>query len=732
VSARLCLVTTEVLGPHRTGGIGTFLAALADLLVSEGHAVTVLCLNGRRCLDGPFEAWIDHYRRRDITLVPLPDANGPPPGGVWQWGTLGRRLRVLSWLQAHSFDLIHFNDWGGDAALCGQAKALGLAFEKTPLVLGLHGASDWSMSTNDTPLSDPARLIQMELERAAPPLMDAVWSPSRFMMDRLPRTGVLLPPSGGRILPVLLPAAGSPRPANAETAPLREVVLFGRLEARKGLAWVLDGLDRLAADHPPERHPARVTFLGRAGILDGAPADRIIRRRARAWPWTTTVLDRLNRTTALDYLRQPGRLALIAGIDDNSPLTLHECLALRIPVLARSGGGVPEAVAPKDHDRLLIPPTADAAALAARLAVTVGTTPKPGHPRMTQADARTLWRDWHIALLAPASSRPTSPPTPHPRPLVPPVHPLVAPADHPEPAWSAALTDVPAGHAAWLLTDADRPDPGTGDRVSSLLIRCGADLLAPGWREGPEARIVLCLDAAPASAQIVNLVAGPGLLVGPRAVAVAARDWTPESGLWGLVAVCRAAGLTHRAVPTPLLSREPPWIDPVSALARAPTLWAAVDSGRSAPALAGLLAGMIARQTGTYRLSIDVGASPAARAEARARRRVRALWRSWGWRITRPLRNRTRRRAGLPLESADPPPMTEPWAAGDVLWDMLRSHSWSMVAMPRVFILPFMRVLHVWARPIRTAWCRMALGGPLWDRVPSPPSPLTDRRQERP
>jgi len=112
------------------------------------------------------------------------------------------------------------------------------------------------------------------------------------------------------------------------------------------------------------------------------------------------------------------------------------------------------------------------------------------------------------------------------------------------------------------------------------------------------------------------------------------------------------------------------------------------------------LAGMVARRAGTHRWTPDIGADPATRAQQRAGRRARALWRSWAWRVSRPLRNRTRRRAGLPPEPADPPPLTEPGAAEEVLWGVIRSRSWSLLAGPRLFL----RLLQ--ARRAQAPWRR--------------------------
>jgi len=684
--AKLCLVTTEILGITRTGGIATVLSALADVLVDMGHDVTVLCLNGTSSMDEPFDRWVAHYRRKGIALVPLPapgtDPACLPMGGIWTEGTLARRWHVLTWLDARTFDLVHFNDWGGEAALCGRARAQGLALRKTRLVLGLHGASEWTLTGNDTPLDNLPRLIQIELERAAPTVMDAVWSPSAFMPAWLATRGA--PVLHVQPMPQPMPDPGPARPASAQTEPIREIVFFGRLEDRKGVVVLLDALDRLAARVAQDEEAPRpeiVTFLGRAATVQGEPAARVIARRAVGWPWPVSVLDRLDRDAALEVLRAPGRLALILAPAENSPMTLHECLALGIPVLASATGGIPELVAEEDHARVLIP--YDAGPLAERLGEVLGRPFASARAARDPEETAHAWRTWHHALLADPAERAASPPNTG-RPITP----LVVPDDRACMAWKAALSERVANQGiaegpVCLLTEADRLEPDTLATLERVLSRTGADLLAPGWRE--TGRVRLCLDSVPASAQAAPLVAGPGVVLTPRAVVVAARDWAPESGLWGLVAICLAAGLRHEAVPAVLLTRGGSWREPPTAPARAPRLWAALSPPYAAPLTAALLAGQAAAlsSSGGNSAGPGPGVAPLRRVARRDRRRARALWRSWPWRVTRPLRNRTRRRAGLPPEPVDPPPLTAPGAASDVLWGMLMSRSWGVAGWMR-------------------------------------------------
>jgi glycosyltransferase involved in cell wall biosynthesis len=695
VPARVCLVTTELLGPHRTSGIATMLAGLADVLVEAGHAVTVLCLNGERVHDeqAGFAHWRGVWGRRGVGLEPLPAVGDHPDtalmAGVWSRGTLARRWHVLAWLAERDFDLVHFNDWGGEAMVCARARTQGLALRRTRLVVGLHGASDWAMTANGRPVAGLEALVQMDMERGGLEGVDAIWAPGRFMPAWLEGRGCALPHV--RIMPQLMPDAPAfdDLSSRDDGSPARDVVLFGRLEDRKGVALLMDALDRLADETAGSGGgPRRVIFLGRAGMVGGRPARAVIEGRARRWPWSTTVLDGLDRDAALACLRQPGRLALILAPMENCPLTLMECLAMGVPVLASATGGIPDLIAPADHDRVLVP--YDAGALANRLAMVLGRpfpAARPAWPggREGWRAARAAWASWHEAVLSCPFDDPGAESDPPSR-----IEPLrVEGEDEGEGAcraWSRLLqARVAAAGAApvCLLTAADRLDPAALSTLSGVLMRCGADLLAPGWREGPQGRARLCLDARPASACLANVVAGPGLVLSARAQAVAARHWRPESGLWGLVAVCVAHGLDHRACPYPASSRSRAWSEPAAATALAPRLWAALMDPARAEGVAATAASLASA-------SAWAGGAPASvrwrTVHRRDRRRARALWRSWPWRLSRPLRNAFRRRRGEPPEPTAPPPLDGPGEAAEVLWGMLVSRSWTVMSGPRALV----------------------------------------------
>src|SRR5262245_3982009 len=69
---RVCIVSSEFLGPYRNGGIGTAYTKLGEALNVAGHDVTFLYTYGTYTHTEPVEHWIEDYGRRGIRFVPMP------------------------------------------------------------------------------------------------------------------------------------------------------------------------------------------------------------------------------------------------------------------------------------------------------------------------------------------------------------------------------------------------------------------------------------------------------------------------------------------------------------------------------------------------------------------------------------------------------------------------------------------------------------------------------------
>src|SRR5207302_9777815 len=100
----------------------------------------------------------------------------------------------------------------------------------------------------------------------------------------------------------------------------------------------------------------------------------------------------LDQPEALALLKQPGTLAVMPSLVDNSPMVIYECLEQGIPFLASNIGGGPELVVAEDRHRSFVEPTA--AALERRLAYVLSSDEiyPPARAAFTRGGALSTWQ----------------------------------------------------------------------------------------------------------------------------------------------------------------------------------------------------------------------------------------------------------------------------------------------------------------------------------------------------
>src|SRR5262245_5628261 len=105
----VCIVTPDIVGPIKNGGIGTACYHFARLLAEAGHAVTIVyTLDLSPCRQAH---WKNTYARMGIKLLSLselPPVTHPVHGSNW---FLDRSWRVFKYLEQKSYSVVHFQDW---------------------------------------------------------------------------------------------------------------------------------------------------------------------------------------------------------------------------------------------------------------------------------------------------------------------------------------------------------------------------------------------------------------------------------------------------------------------------------------------------------------------------------------------------------------------------------------------------------------------------------------------
>jgi glycosyltransferase involved in cell wall biosynthesis len=346
----VCVVSNEIEGPFRNGGIGTSMTGLAEALAAEGFDVTVLYTGSIWTPDVHLGQWRSRYAERNIKLVPLGftemlDVSGPVRGA----GFVAPFL-VYRELTKRHFDVVHFNDCCGDGSLALAARRLGLDFQETLFVLALHSPSQWVLELNQVLPTALLLTAYNYAERLSAECADLAWSPSRYMLSWVREHGFELPEQTF-VQQYSIPSGGVPEVEYGRTTAPREIVFFGRLEERKGLRLFCNALQVLADELSARQ--VSVTFLGKSQFCGGIPADEYIAGRSAEWRFPVKLLTELGQKEALAYLRRSGTLAVMPSPVDNSPCTVYEALCWGIPFLAARTGGIPELVDEDDHERVL-------------------------------------------------------------------------------------------------------------------------------------------------------------------------------------------------------------------------------------------------------------------------------------------------------------------------------------------------------------------------------------------
>lgn len=387
---RICIVTADITGPIRNGGIGTAYYSLARLLADAGHEVTVLYALGRHSEQEPVSHWVREFSRWGIELVPLPD----PPGPQLR-GSIHVRIAwaVYAWLKTRAFDVVHFHEWRGVGYYALVGKQLGLCLQEAVTVVGAHSPSLWHKAgMNDLPSTVGDVEVDF-LERESVARADVLWSPSRHMLRWMQHHGWRLP--ARRVIQqyVILERAERPR---RRATPIEELCFFGRLETRKGLDLFCAAVDLLASRGAL---PKRITFLGKLATVGDVDSATYIAGHSSRWPVPCEVHSTLDRGAAMAYLAQPGRLAVLPSRIDNLPYTVLECVAGGVPLVASATGGIPEIIRPADHANRLFPLRPEALASVLEHALRRGMRPAGFRvaPENSDRGWLALHREWATA-----------------------------------------------------------------------------------------------------------------------------------------------------------------------------------------------------------------------------------------------------------------------------------------------------------------------------------------------
>jgi O-antigen biosynthesis protein len=386
---RVCLITTEFHGLFKNGGIGTANTGLALSLARAGFDVTVAFADadekGPRIKEGSFPDLQKNYRKLGVSLDYVPAS--PIIAKAFD-DARSASYCVYLYLKKNRFDVVYFNDCGGHGYYALLAKRVG-SFRNAPrMYVVAHGPQEWVLELNSLRYWDRSPVVVAYLERRSASLADALISPSQYLVDWMIAHDWTMPAKVMVIQNIVpLPDAAVPTARYSKPVAVKEIVFFGRLEVRKGIELFCDAIDLL--NESADLTGIRITFMGKFHKVAELHSGVYIVERAHRWQSSLRVLVKYGQEEALSYLQQPGHLAVIPSLAENSPCVVAECLQLGVPFVATESGGTIELVAPEDRDLCLVP--ADPQSLATTLDRILKSGHRSGRLAISQAESFAGW-----------------------------------------------------------------------------------------------------------------------------------------------------------------------------------------------------------------------------------------------------------------------------------------------------------------------------------------------------
>lgn len=365
---RVCIVTEEIAGPVRNGGIASTYYHLAKGLALQGHEVHVLFLKGPVVQDETPEHWVRHFADFGVTLHYLEFLKRPCWGVALQWQE--RFVSAYLWLREQKpFDVVHTSEWRGGLVYALMAKRLGLAFQDTLFIVKTSSPNIWNRHYQMLPIEKRDLLVAAYAEQKCVELADMVIGGSAHLISFMRRIGYDIPPTNVYVQPNIVDfskviVTDQRRPLQpGDTVKSRELIFFGRLEGRKGVELMCNALDILA-----ERAvtPETVFFMGKWGVplatQGGMKVEDYIREKAQAWNFPVEFITDKNQPQALSYMCSREMIAVMPSLIENSTMAVYEALENNIPFVATNVGGTAELIDPGDHESCLVEPKATALA----------------------------------------------------------------------------------------------------------------------------------------------------------------------------------------------------------------------------------------------------------------------------------------------------------------------------------------------------------------------------------
>ncbi|MGV0084266.1 glycosyltransferase [Rahnella aceris] len=355
---KVLIVTPDIEGPVRNGGIGTAFTALAINMAKEGFDVDVLysCGDYSESLNKSFSDWVEHYDKFNVSLLSISLTQKISIDAPY---FRRKSYSIFEWMKENdNYDIVIACEWQADMYYSLLYKKQGLGFANTKFVINTHSSTLWADEGSYQLPYDQNHLELYFMEQKVVEMADEVISPSHYLLEWMIEKNWELPVNNKVILnckPWAPAHTQSITNSNLkQTTDNIELIFFGRLETRKGIDIFLKAISKLTIEE--KKLISQVTFLGKNVTLGNSDSIDYIKTKTANLNLSIKIITDYDREHADEYIKKPSSLVVIPSLVENSPYTVYECLIGGVNFIASSVGGIPELIPVEQHNEILFNP----------------------------------------------------------------------------------------------------------------------------------------------------------------------------------------------------------------------------------------------------------------------------------------------------------------------------------------------------------------------------------------
>jgi glycosyltransferase involved in cell wall biosynthesis len=385
------IVTPDLVGPIKNGGIGTFATNFAFLLARHGCDVSIIFTNP---VEVQQDRWLSMYRQQHIQVDMISDGqkdsfNSASFDFVLHSQDIAERI-------PQETDVVYFQDWQANGFIAARRRRFALS-SKASIVTVLHSPSSWLRKGMGQFPDSKVELGLDFAERYAAENSDFVISPSEYMLHWVKEQGWKLP-SDQRIRVLGYPYFPNQIIDDVQpqqpTDTFKRITFFGRLETRKGLEIFIEALHLLSRSNQSVfKQIEEIILLGKEGQSNFGSskyAESLLKEDLGINVQRLTD-KQTDEAIAVLIKNVQDNLVVIPSLVDNFPFTVIEAsLIPGLNFICANTGGIPELLT--DRDKLFEPTTE---ALAKKIEDKILRGPVKGSQKYDWESANQAWLDFH-------------------------------------------------------------------------------------------------------------------------------------------------------------------------------------------------------------------------------------------------------------------------------------------------------------------------------------------------